>query len=87
MLKAAKLGHANAQFQVGQAHVNGQGVSRNYQEGYAWFLASLKNGNPIAQQGIDFMRANGMVKASQMSAIKKRAQKILDMYGKWKSRH
>ena len=87
MLKAAQLGHANAQLQVGQAYANGQGVRRNYNEGYAWLLASLKNGNPVAQQGIDFMRSNGMVKASQVSSIEKRAQQILDMYGKWQGRH
>lgn len=80
MHKAAKMGHAPAQLQVGQAYVNGQGVKRNYAEGYAWLLASKENGNPVAQQGIDFMRSNGLVKSSQMGAIQKRAQEILVKY-------
>ena len=78
MYKAAMQGHAAAQLQVGQAYVNGQGVTKNFEEAYAWFLVSKENGNTIAVQGINFMDSNQLIKKHRMNAVTQQANDIYE---------
>ena len=83
MYKAAMLGYAPAQLQVGQAYVNGQGVKQDLEAGYAWFLVAKENGNEIAQQGIDFMNQKGLISKRRMNAVTRKAN---DLYAKTKNK-
>jgi hypothetical protein len=76
MYDAAMQGHSAAQFQVGQAYVNGQGVNKDYIESYAWFLVSNENGNPVAERGLEFMEKNRLIEQHQMNAATQRANSI-----------
>ncbi|WKE65822.1 TonB family protein [Gallaecimonas kandeliae] len=41
---AAQLGHPNAQFDLGAMYFNGEGMSKNLVEAYAWFSVAADNG-------------------------------------------
>jgi len=83
MYKAAMLGHAPAQLQVGQAYLNGQGVKQDLETAYAWFLVAKENGNEIAQQGIDFMNRKGLISKSRMNIVTRKAN---DLYAKTRNK-
>jgi TPR repeat protein len=44
LLKAAKAGHAKAQFNLGMAYAMGKGVQTNYFEAYKWLSAAGRGG-------------------------------------------
>ena len=51
--EAAEYGHAEAQFNLGQMHYNGNGIAINTQEACAWFLiaqASCKADEPLRKR-------------------------------------
>ena len=83
MYKAAMLGHAPAQFEVGQSYVNGQGVKKNYEEAFAWFLVAKENKSRIAQKGIDFLVQRNLVDKKRFNAL---TQKAIDLYSKTKNK-
>ena len=68
-LKAAKQGHASAQFSVGQNYyfgpstvegpTKGQGVSQNYYEAFKWFEKAANQGNSEASLNLGSMYLNG----------------------------
>ena len=47
-LKAANLGHPQAMFNVGVMYVNGEGVTKNPQQGINWLQKAAQNGEPNA---------------------------------------
>lgn len=57
--KAAELGHAEAQFNLGEMYVLGKGVSNDYYEAANWFLKSAEQGNVGAQIYLGMMYDGG----------------------------
>ena len=47
-LKAANLGHPQAMFNVGVMYLNGEGVTKNPQQGINWLQKAAQNGEPNA---------------------------------------
>ena len=47
---AAKQGHAEAQWELGNAYVTGQGVIRDIPTGYAWYSIAADNGLVFARR-------------------------------------
>lgn len=48
-MKAAELGNAEAQYEIGVAYYNGTGVKQSYNKAYGWFVKSAKQDNMYAQ--------------------------------------
>ena len=49
LIKQAEQGDAEAQFQLGLAYYNGDGIKKNYSKAYYWFQKSIEQGNNDAQ--------------------------------------
>ena len=49
LIKKAKNGDDKAQFQLGLAYYNGNGVKQNYREAYHWFSKAKEQGNNEAK--------------------------------------
>lgn len=47
--KLAAFGHANAQFMLGYMYTHGEGVPKNYNKAFEWYLLSAKQGHSSAQ--------------------------------------
>ena len=47
--RAAEQGHCNAQYRLGLAYTDGDGVAEDYHEAAKWFLKSAEQGNAWAQ--------------------------------------
>ena len=77
------LGHPFAQFEVGQAYLNGSGGKKDYEESYAWFLISKENGNLLAQKGIDHINKKNLINKHRSNLVIQRAN---DIYAKTKSK-
>ena len=58
-LKAANLGDAQAQYNVGTIYVQGLGVVRNDDEALKWFLLASEQGFPLAQSNLGWMYEQG----------------------------
>ena len=57
--RAAEMGHAAAQNDLGVLYRDGLGVSRNYAEAVAWFRKSAAAGNAWGQTDLGWMYNNG----------------------------
>ncbi|MGE5189811.1 MAG: tetratricopeptide repeat protein [Gemmatimonadota bacterium] len=57
--QAAEQGDAAAQTLVGNMHVTGQGVPRDYAEAAKWYRKAADQGNAEAQYNLGMMYANG----------------------------
>jgi len=55
----AEQGNAEAQFNLGFMHANGQGVPQDYAEAVRWYRLAAEQGNAVAQAILGFMHANG----------------------------
>lgn len=55
--KAAKAGHAEAQYYLGYIYAHGRGVKRNDRLAAAWFRAAAKNGDRYSANMLRQMRA------------------------------
>ena len=51
-LQDARQGNAPAQFMVAEMHHQGQGVSKDYVEAWAWFSLALENGYKLASDSL-----------------------------------
>ena len=49
LIKQANEGDAEAQFLLGLAYYDGNGISKNYSKAYYWFQKAVKQGNNDAQ--------------------------------------
>ena len=49
LIKQAEQGDTEAQFQLGLAYYNGDGIKKNYSKAYYWFQKSIEQGNNDAQ--------------------------------------
>jgi len=58
-LKAAKLGHANAQFILGEMYANGEGVPKDDVEAMRWYRKAAEQGYVTAQFYLGLMYASG----------------------------
>lgn len=59
LIKQAEQGDAEAQFKLGLAYYNGDGINRNYRKAYHWFLKSAEQGNSEAQYWVGYMLRKG----------------------------
>ena len=57
--KAAEQGHATAQFNLGVAYANGQGVSEDATEAVKWYRKAAEQGDADAQFNLGIMYYNG----------------------------
>ena len=54
LLKKAKRGDRNAQFELGEKYYTGKGVSKNYSEAVKWYRKSAEQGNASAQNNLGY---------------------------------
>lgn len=59
LLPMAEAGHAQAQYIVGTAYIDGAGVAADANAGLDWFLSAAEQGSPPAQTAIAEMRMQG----------------------------
>jgi len=57
--KAAELGYARAQNDLGVMYANGRGVTKNDEEAVKWYRKAAEQGNATAQYNLGVMYANG----------------------------
>lgn len=60
VLKAAENGSPVAQFSLGMAYIQGNGVSQNYEEAEKWFRKAAEQGNTSAQCMLGAIYATGL---------------------------
>jgi hypothetical protein len=59
--RAAKLGNAEAQFNLGNMYLLGEGVPRDDDWAFTWFREAAHQGHPLAQKNVDqFYKAAGV---------------------------
>ncbi len=56
---AADKGHAAAQFELGQMHAQGLGVTQQFEEAAHWYLLAAKQGHAQAQFHLGFLHSHG----------------------------
>ena len=62
--KAANQGHLNAQFNLGNAYMNGRGVEQSHERAVYWWRQAADNGSPSAQfnLAIQYYQGHGVEK-------------------------
>ena len=55
----ADQGHAKAQYNLGVAYANGEGVFQDYKTAVKWYILSAEQGNAKAQYNLGIMYDNG----------------------------
>lgn len=70
----AKSGHPPAQFMVAEMHHQGQGVTQDYAEAWAWFRLALDGGYKLATDSLQEMKRK--MSRDQLSAGQKRYQDL-----------
>jgi hypothetical protein len=60
LAQSAAQGNARAQYELGVAYANGDGVASNYAEAAHWFSEAAHNGNPEARRQLAFMVQMGL---------------------------
>src|SRR3954465_3104580 len=58
-LKAANVGHASSQNQLGVMYDNGEGVDKDSKTAFQWYRKAVQQGNPDAQFNLGNMYFNG----------------------------
>ena len=69
--KAAEQGHARAQFRLGEAYANGEGVEADLTEAYAWFILARAGGVDVNEilEGLRDQMPPGEIAAAQELAL------------------
>lgn len=71
-LPLAETGIAEAQYNVGRMYSYGEGVTRDYVEGYAWFILSARKGRLEARKAQDelkpHMSPEGIARANERAS-------------------
>lgn len=71
ILKNAKRGDCNAQFELGEMYYYGKGVSKNYSEAVKWYRKAADQGDEIAQCNLGICYKNGQgVPQNYQEAVK-----------------
>lgn len=60
LAQSAAQGNAQAQYELGVAYANGDGVAADYAEAAHWFTAAAHAGNPEARRQLAFMVQMGL---------------------------
>jgi TPR repeat protein len=60
LAQSAVRGNAQAQYELGVAYANGDGVAADYAEAAHWFSEAAHNGNPEARRQLAFMVQVGL---------------------------
>ncbi len=69
--RAADLGNASAQFNLGVCYANGQGVAQSYTEAVKWYRKAAEQGDASAQYNLGVCYDNGLgVAQSYAEAVK-----------------
>lgn len=76
--KIAKLGHVNAQFDLATAYLNGQGIEKDINKAYAWYLIAKDYGHPLAQEKYRSLRKE----VPSRRQAKEAYIELKDVYGK-----
>lgn len=58
--RAAKVGFAEAQFNLGQMYAQGIGVSRNYEKAVKWYRKAAQQGHLLAQVSEEDLLRQGL---------------------------
>jgi TPR repeat protein len=58
---AANQGHAQAQYNLGVMHANGEGVQQDFTKAVKWYRLAADQGDAKAQFNLGAMHANGEV--------------------------
>ena len=58
LLKAAEMGHADAQMHIGKMYYNGWGVEHSHEKGKEWHEKAAKQGNQESIQKLENMRTH-----------------------------
>lgn len=69
--KAAEMGDATAQYNLGMCYLKGSGTSIDIKKAKEWFTKSSKNGFKDAQTGLDLLR-----QAEELEEMKRRQQDV-----------
>ena len=73
LIKQAEQGDARAQFRLGLAYYNGDGISKNYSKAYYWFLKSVEQGNNDAKNCLgNLMKIHVLIDSVRYPMIIKR---------------
>jgi len=69
--KAAEQGNASAQFNLGAAYYNGDGVPQDYAQAAAWYRKAAEQGNSEAQYylGVAYDTGQGVQQDDAQSAV------------------
>lgn len=65
--KAAKLGDARAQCNLGWCYEVGEGIDQNWENAFYWYSESAENGCALGQYSLGWMYENGVFIAKNMS--------------------
>jgi TPR repeat protein len=57
--KAASLGHANAQFNLGRMYEKGKGIDQSFKKAAEWYEKAALQGNPNAQCNLGVLLTDG----------------------------
>lgn len=68
LTQSAEQGDPAAQYQLGVAYANGDGVATDYSQAAHWFAEAAHNGNADARQQLAFMTQVGLVSPSSAAA-------------------
>lgn len=77
LIKKAEEGDAEAQFQLGLAYYNGDGINKNYRKAYYWFQKAIEQGNGDAQNYLgNLMKINVLIDSVRYPMIIKRTDEF-----------
>lgn len=77
LIKKAEQGNARAQFQLGMAYYNGDGVKKNYSKAYYWFQKAVEEGNDEAQSWLkNLMKIQVLIDSQRYPMIIKRTDEF-----------
>lgn len=77
LIKKAEEGDAEAQFQLGLAYYNGDGINKNYRKAYYWFQKAIEQGNGDAQNYLgNLMKIHVLIDSVRYPMIIKRTDEF-----------
>lgn len=69
LTQAAERGNPTAQYELGVAYANGDGVATDYNQAAHWFAEAGRSGNADARRQLAFMTQLGLIAPSQSAAV------------------
>ena len=74
--KAAKQGHARAQYNLGLMYADDEGVPQDDAEAYAWFAVAAANGHEYAKDNLRKVKLR--LNQGQLAAAQQRATQLFE---------